>query len=310
MSGLRSPVGGRSRAEASLVHVVLVLLALVSSSPLSGQQGPPLVSGSFDFLPFSKIDNPRAGTFEEQFEVRVNNPRFALNLPVALAGGVRIVNGVEYSLLRFHLVEGFVAPPGTPESLHDLSYRLVVSIPVSGDWRLNLRAQPGISSDFNNVEGNHFRLQGGALLSTTVGDDGVVGFGAAVQNNFGEAIPLPALTFRWSGERASVDAQLPRAVSLLFRAGRFLEAGVDGDVRGGFYRIGREGARGDRVRYSVISLGPALRARMRPRAFLKLTGGVAMGRRFEIQDENAAELRTIDLEPGSFLRATLEIRPP
>lgn len=306
MTQRRSPVATRPGASAA---VVLVLLSLVPGAPLFGQQGPPLISGSFDFLPFSRIDDPVPGTFEEEFEVRVNNPSFELNFPMALGGGLRIVNGLEYSLLRFHLVEGFPAPAGTPESLHDLSYRLVVSIPVADDWRLNLRAQPGLSSDFNDVEANHFRIQGGALVSTTFGEDGVVGFGAVVQNNFGEPIPLPALSLRWTAGRAAVDAQLPRALSLLFRAGSFLEAGVDGTVRGGFYRIGREGARGDRVRYSVISLGPALRARIRPRAYLKLTGGAALARRFEIQDENADALRTIDLEPSTFLRATLEIRP-
>lgn len=294
--------------------IIVVAIGLVTvPSRVGAQQGPPIVSASFDFLPYSNIDNPRAGTFEEALEIRVANPRFAINISVRLSNGrTTIVNGVAFSALTFSY-RGPVIPGNVnrPDELYGLSYRLTVRSRIGDSWAVTLLAQPGIASNFENVSGDHLRFQGGVVFTKIINLQTQLGFGAMVQNQFGQILPLPVLNINWRGTTARVDAQLPKQAAVLLTPGELVEIGVAAHVEGNKYRLGLESAPIDDpvIKYSNITAGPALNIRLTPRALLRVTGGVSLARRFEVTDQNDVELRKIDLKPGGFVRAGVELRP-
>lgn len=272
-------------------------------------QAPPIVSVSVDVLPYSNLSNPEPGTVEDRLEVLLSNPRFEANVPIRLGEDGALINSLVYSFLDFQY-RNVLVPVGAPDRLHDLSYRLTLTLPVSERWRVVAAAQPGLASDFENIEGNHWRFQGALVFRRAFGQGSTVGLGGAVRNDFGDALVLPVLNLQFETERFRVDLQPPKSVAGYFRAGQWADIGLAARVDGGFYRLGAAAQEGLRVKYSVISLGPEARFPLGTRVMGRVTGGAIVGRRFEIQDAADEELRGIDLESGFFVRVAFELRPP
>lgn len=290
--------------------VLVCALAMIGTAV--AQEGPAIVSASVDFLPYVNLDNPRSGTFEETVETRIINPRVAVNVPLRLGDGrTTLVNGIAFSVLSFSYRGTIPATVHRPDELYDLSYRLVVNRQLSPDWAVTAFGQPGIASDLENLSGKHVRFQGGLVFTRTFNPRMRIGFGGVVQNQFGSFLPLPAFNLNWRSASARAEIQLPQRAAILLTLTDRLELGLTGQVVGNHYRIGSERAVADDpvVKYSSVTAGVSLRARPSAIAQASVTGGFAVARRFEVTDQERVELREIDLEPGPFVRAVLEIRP-
>jgi len=285
----------------------LVLLAASASgaSTLAAQQRPPVVSVSFDMLPYSNLADPLPGTAEEDLTVAIANPRIQINLPVRIGRNGALVNSFRYSQLNFNYREATV-PANAPDQLHELAYRLALNVPISDRWRFLAFAEPGLASDLKSVESDHLRFQGGVVFTRRLASGGSVGVGGAVQNNFGEALPLPVLNVDARSGGIRFDLRLPRSAGAYLRAGDRAEVGLAANVEGSHYRLGGAPVEGRRVRYSVISVGPTVSTRLGAITTARLSTGAAVGRRFEIQDEDANELRSIGLKPAFFVRLSFD----
>jgi hypothetical protein len=141
------------------------------------------------------------------------------------------------------------------------------------------------------------------------------GFGARFTTDFGEPLVLPALMYRNSGSTFRIDALLPKHIELMYLPGPSVELGLAGRVSGNHYRIGEESTlrngtsvENGRIKYSVITLGPALRFGLSQSVFLGIEGGVALMRRFEVFDSDDDEIDTLDMERSFTLRAGLQVR--
>jgi hypothetical protein len=321
-------VGSRTGYGSLLaVTPTLAVFAMLAIPPVQGdaQQLSPIVSASFDFMPGATVADPTPGTFEENLETRIANPRFSLSIPVSIADGRAVlVTGLTYSLLDFRH-RGADLPDLLPDRLHEVSYRIAVSAAVDEHTRVDFFAQPMLATDFENVNGDHFQFEGGVVFSRrSPASRTVVGFGAMVGNDFGGRLPLPVLTVNWRGASARLDLDLPRQAALFLMPGGFAEVGLYAIVEGNRYRRGDDATAIARyepyISYSVITAGPALQLNVGRGMLLRLNGGAAVARRFEVDFEKPAVVfggiavaprdRDLDLEPGAYLRATFEVRPP
>ncbi|MEZ4588477.1 MAG: DUF6268 family outer membrane beta-barrel protein [Gemmatimonadales bacterium] len=280
-------------------------LVVLAASSLAAQQRPPIVSVSFDMLPYSSLADPLPGTAEEDLKVSIANPRIQVNLPIRIGRNGALVNSFSYSQLNFNYREA-TAPGNAPDQLHALSYRLALNVPMSERWRFLAFAEPGLASDLENVESDHLRFQGGVVFTRRLASGGSVGVGAAVQNNFGQALPLPVLNVDARSGALRFDLRLPRSAGAFLRAGSGTEIGLAANVEGSHYRLGGAPVEGRRVRYSVLTVGPTVSTRLGSVTTARLSSGAAVGRRFEIQDADQNELRSIGLEPAFFVRLSFD----
>jgi hypothetical protein len=174
---------------------------------------PPMPSASLGFSVFPYQTLERVGTGERIGEVRVTTEQANVSYPiVANQGRTRLDLSVGYQRLQFYYRD--LAHP--QESVHAISATAFLRQKLTDSWGLILVAAPGYADDFKGEPSLD------AVTSTLVAagsyrfsDDLETGFGVAIQNVFGEPLPMPVASVDWTiAERLWLKSILPISAEL------------------------------------------------------------------------------------------------
>jgi hypothetical protein len=240
----------------------------------------PSASVGYTSFPYRTLD--RAGTGERIGEVRVTGQQASVTYPIeANFGRTRLDLTGAYQRLQFDY-RNMTHPL---DSVHAISVTAFLRQKLTGAWGLVLAATPGYADDF----------KGGASLDavtlTFVGaatyrfsDQLEVGFGAALQNVFGEPLPLPVASVDWAiAERVRFKSILPINVELTWLPIDAFGLRAALLVSGGNYHGAESvyGVSNPQLNYSAIATDLGARWFVFPPVHLTIHGGYTLHRRFE-----------------------------
>ncbi|MGD8394220.1 MAG: DUF6268 family outer membrane beta-barrel protein [Candidatus Eiseniibacteriota bacterium] len=267
----------------------------------------------FAYEPKAGIATPRAGTYEEDVDIEVSQADVTLALPWSTANSrTTVVNGLSYTLLDFSY-QDWNAPAGEyrPERFHAIRYTLGVRSQLDRVWSATVRVRPGLVSDLEQVDGDHVDVVGGVLLQRTLSRTRAFGVGVSYSNEFGEPLVLPLLEVVWiRSARQKIEILLPRHVRWIFFPSPEVRFSVAAWVTGEHYRIGDRAAPvpNAALDYSLVNLGATFARHLARSVELSVAGGLAMARRFEIEDDGGGRVGDLGLEQRAFIQAGLSYR--
>lgn len=243
---------------------------------------PPLPSASAGGSVFPYRTLRRDGTGERIGEVRVISQQVSATYPiVANEGRTRLELSAAYQRLQFDYRE-FAHPL---ESVHAIGLTAFLRQRLTDTWGLILVAAPGYADDFAGPASLD------AVTSTFVaagshrfGDDLEVGLGVAMQNVFGEPLPLPVASVDWSlGDRLWLKAILPVNAELTWLPIDRLGLRAALMVSGGNYHGAESvyGVRNPQLNHSAAQAEVGARWFVLPSLHVTVRGGYTLHRRFE-----------------------------
>ena len=287
-----------------------VLFALSAGTP--AQPGPSLTV-SYDFFPTSKLSDPIPGTFTEDLKVRVAtlNAEFSLSPIIRSQGKTILVNTLSYHRFDLDYTNWDNAQGGNRiENTQGIEYTFVLIRQLSEKWNLTAVATPALYSDFKDkLSYDDFNLQGALVFGRQHSQNLSYGFGAAYSLKYGEGIPMPLLILQWTnGARWKADFFLPMHAELWYGISPKVELGLAARVRGSQYHGSPEryAVGNPQMRYSVITVGPSIKAHLSQKFHLTVDGGVTALRRFEFFDGDHKEI-SLDLKNSAFVKAGIQI---
>jgi D-alanyl-D-alanine carboxypeptidase len=247
---------------------------------------PPSASAGYTFFPYRTLE--RAGTRERLGQVRVTAQQVSATKPiVANEGRTRLDLTVSYQRLQFDYRD-LTFPLASVQALGATAF---LRQSLSDAWGLILVAAPGYADD----------LKGPASLDavtlTFVGagtyrfsDRLEVGLGAALQNIFGELLPMPVAAVDWTiTDRLWLKSILPINAELTWLPIDAVGLRASLLVSGSNYH-GAESVypvRNPQVNYSAAMADLGVRWFILPSLHLTVHGGHTLMRRFEFSQGRA-----------------------
>ncbi len=240
----------------------------------------PSVSAGITFFPYQTLE--RAGTGERIGEVRVTTQQASSSYPiVASEGRTRLDLSIAYQRLQFDYRD--MAHP--LDSAHAVTATVFLRQMLTDAWGLMLVAAPGYADDFKGPASlDALTLTFVAAGSYRFGDRLEVGLGVAVQNVFGEALPMPVASVEWTiTDRLWFKSILPISAELTWLPLEAIGLRCALLVNGGNYH-GAEGIYGvinPQMNYSAAVADLGVRLFILPSLDLTIHGGHTLFRRFE-----------------------------
>ena len=271
-----------SAAQGPAAFIGAETLAEVVGKDISPPSMPSVSVGYrlFSFRPLRQV-----GTGERIGEVRVASQQTNVTYPiVANEGRTRLNLSVSYERLRFDYRN--LAHP--LESVNAISVTAFLTQQLTDAWSLILVAAPGYADDF----------EGGASLdavtstfvaaaSRRFSDRFEGGLGVAVQNLFGEPLPLPVGSLNWTiSERLWLRSILPISTELTWLPTDALGLRAGLLVNGGNYH-GAERiyqVNNPQLNYSAVMAELGARWFILPFMHVTVNGGYTLYRRFEFSE--------------------------
>jgi D-alanyl-D-alanine carboxypeptidase len=240
----------------------------------------PSLSAGYSLYPYRALE--RVGTDERIGEVRVTTQQVSASYPVvANEGRTRLELSAAYQRLRFDYRE-FAHPL---KSVHAISLAAFLRQRLTDTWGLILVAAPGYADDFEGEPSLD------AVTSTLVAagsyrfdDDLEIGLGVAVQNAFGEPLPLPVASVDWTiTDRLWLKSILPVNAELTWLPIDRLGLRAALLVNGGNYHGAESVYRvnNPQLNYSVAAADLGARWFVLPFLHVTVHGGYTLFRRFE-----------------------------
>jgi D-alanyl-D-alanine carboxypeptidase len=247
----------------------------VTSSPPT-----PSASAGYTVLPYQTLE--RAGTGQRIGLVRVTTQQVSATHPiVANEGRSRLDLSLSYQRLQFDYRD--MTHP--LDSVQAFSATAFLRQRLTDTWGLMLVAAPGYADDLEGPASLD------ALTVTFVGaasyrfDDRLeVGFGVAVQNAFGEPLPLPVASVDWTiTDRLWLKSILPINAELTWLPLKAFGVRASLLVNGGNYHGAESvyGVTNPQLNYSAAVADLGVRWFFLPSMHLTLHGGHTLFRRFE-----------------------------
>ena len=265
-------------------------------------------------------DPPPVGQAGENMQIAFYNISVGGVLPL-IEGDTRLLGGLRYENLRVDLLDddGFLL--FTPDHLHYLRADLLLFQRLSEQWTLGLTFAPGIASDFEEIGSDDLRFQASALLLRRVNDRLGYGFGAAYLSDFGTPLVIPMLKVDYeSASHVRFTAMLPVNAYLGYAFSPNTELGLAGNISGTQYNLNLDRLPGDiqpvvavpeevdlPAKYSVLTVGPSFKQRVRGPFFVAAEAGMTLWRRFEFDGDQIDD--TLDQDRSLFLRFGIAYRP-
>lgn len=270
---------------------------------------PPMLSASlgYTFYPYQTLS--RVLTGEHIGEVRVITRQANLSYPiVANQGRSHLDLSLGYQRLQFDYRD--LNHP--LESAHAISITAFLRQKLTDSWGLILVAAPGYGDDF---KGN---ASLDAVTSTLVAaatyrfaDDLEVGFGAAIQNVFGEPLPLPVAAVDWTiTDKVWLKSILPVNAELTWLPIDALGLRASLQVSGGNYHGAESvyGVNNPQLNYSAAAAELGARWFILPFVHLTVRGGHSLFRRFEFsQGRNPVPGGEYELRNGAVFGVDLGV---
>lgn len=270
--------------------LLVLLLAAAAWAPLHAAELEAF-SLEYRYIPFTSIKDPASYGLNSRTKARPGELRVSGVYPWRFMDGrLTLETGAAYEYLPFTYREwDFINQPSRVESLQGVKALLALRAPLKKDgWSLRAFANPGVASDFYEFNNRGLRLEAGAMIEREVDEDRAGGFGFAFSHILGEGRLLPAFRLRKRWDAFRLDFDLPSRAEAFYGLHKTLEAGAAFRLRGNNYRIERGvETKGHNVRYSVATLGPALRWRPVKRLVWTLDLGAVIGHRFETYSGSA-----------------------
>jgi hypothetical protein len=243
----------------------------------------PSVSTGYTFFPYQTLE--RAGTGERVGKVRVTTQQATASRPiVANEGWTRLDLSIAYQRLQFDYL-GMTHPM---DSAQAVSVTAFLRQRLTDRWGVILVAAPGYADDFKGSASMD------ALTLTFVGagsyrfsDRLEVGLGAALQNVFGEPLPMPVAAVEWTiSDTLWLKSILPLNAELTWLPIDRLGLRAALQASGGNYH-GAESVYGvgnPQMKYSAVAADLGARWFILPALHLTVHGGRTLYRRFEFSD--------------------------
>lgn len=186
-------------------------------------------------------------------------------------------------------------PIGKVESTqyyHSIIYNLGLIQSLNLSWRLIANFIPTLASDFGEkLSGNDLLFQANALVVNTKNKKIKYGFGLAYTTRFGRQLMIPMGLFKWDAQKFEVDMVLPNKLSAMVNSKKNyfsfgIKAGLNGGVFNNSSMFQTVSGTIDEVGYSRLTIGPAIRIRLKDAININLHGGFTVNRRLEFIDSN------------------------
>lgn len=251
--------------------------------------------------PRLELKDPQPNTFEEHAEVDLSYYQLKALLPwrpKPKNGHLSATLGFESLSLRYHGWDDN-ADPTIADNLYALQISFSYRRPLKNErWGLYSFLTPSLNSDFKDLSGRAFRLQGGLLFTRKIQANNL-SLGLVLINDYGTPRVYPAIAYTGKiGERQNFVVRLPVLASWGYEVSEKTEAGVAARVSGNNFYISEEGRyHSDQVKYSIASVGPYLKWKPRPLLVLGLETGFAFHHDFEYVKDGDTE-RDLDFKPS------------
>ena len=246
---------------------------------------PPMPSASvgYTYYPYRTLE--RAGTGERLGKVRVTSQQATASYPiVANQGRTRLDLSVSYQRLQFEYRD--MTHP--LDSVQAIGATAFLRQRLTNEWGIILVATPAYADDFKG------RASADAVTLTFVGagsyrfsDRLEVGLGVAMQNVFGEPLPMPVAAVDWTiTDHLWLKSILPLNAELTWLPVRALGLRAALLANGGTYH-GSESVYGvpnPQLNYSAVSADLGARWFMLPSLHLTVHGGYTLFRRFQFSE--------------------------
>jgi hypothetical protein len=250
---------------------------------------PPTPSGSagYTYYPYQTLK--RAGTGERIGEVRVTTQQASATHPiVANEGRTRLDLTLAYQRLQFDYRD----MTNPLDSVQAVSATAFLRQKLTDAWGLVLVASPGYADDFKG------RASLDAVTLTFVGagsyrfsDQLEVGLGMAVQNVFGEPLPMPVASVDWTiTDRLWFKSILPINAELTWLPIHALGLRASLLASGGNYHGAESvyGVNNPQLNHSAVAADLGVRWFILPPLHLTIHGGYTLHRRFEFSQGRRA----------------------
>lgn len=278
-----------------------VLLHLLFFSTVWGRESERIAIES-RFVPYRNVENSRGISIQPEYaKVRVGLP------PVMFPERKGfLATSVSYENLHFNYRNW--GDESRVDTVHGIQLAFFYGEPMKKPhWSRRMFLTTGLSSDFASLSLEAFRAQGGIIFERDK-DNRKWGLGIVVIDNFGRTLPYPAITYEalYAG-RHRVSLRAPTQGSWFYVPGEKWEAGVNLRVDGGSYRLEEPGDfHGKTLRYSVGTVGPELRVKLKSFLLLSLESGWMFRHKIGIYS-NRNKGRGWDLENSYYVTAGLRL---
>jgi hypothetical protein len=233
-----------------------------------------------------------------------------------VADGKYLLFGLDYKgqFINYDSFDPFVIEGNTvnhndlPEDLHALDVSIGLLWIWSKKWSTLFKFQPGIHSDFKDIDGGDFMYTTLVIAERKYGQGNKWGLGAAYSDLLGKRTVIPIFRLFWyPTKRCFVEATLPFDLDLGYRFSKELSAGLAGKLAGYAYKLTEDDPWNDGVlSYREVQIGPYLDHRFSDRGHVRVSGGVVTAQKFEFRDkDNDDKLRDGDMDNTWYLMANL-----
>jgi hypothetical protein len=293
-----------------LLTIIVVLSSLTTTAQADGFR---LASFSIEQVPSAEIN--LSGNEEEELQTSASTYTSKLAIPIKLDGRRRVLlHFITFRVLH-QTYSNFEAAGVAflPADLYTIKYGLVLRQVLSDQWSLNILVQPALLTDFKNVTSDDITVRGGFIFERKVSEKLTYAIGGGYSDDYGNGQVLPVGRIKWNpNQNWQVDLDFPQKVEISHKISGKMWIGISGKTTGGHYRIGEETSfrtnseqRVDRVKYSIVNIGPSISLQTSKSFQLSLNGGTSVYRRYEVFDDDGAELNSANFESSVFVKATL-----
>lgn len=291
---------------------VLLMLATVAlgSHALAG----PMLSVSYDILPYQDFDDPLIDSISGTDTAFITDPqaqlqklRATFTYPLVFAQGKTVlVNIVSYQLIDFnyHKIDPEI------KRLQSVAYTLMLQQKLGQKWSMWAFATPTLASDLQaEISEKDFNFQAAAIFIRQFSPKFSLGLGAAFTNQFGKGTVVPIVAIDWNnGKNLSAKAILPASLELWYRTSPKLDLGLlvsgDGNNFRGDTRIYQ--VPDPQLRYTMLTVGPAARLKLQKYVTLNAEAGIIGLHSLEFYDDNTKKEK-FDLKPKQYFRVGLTL---
>ncbi len=175
---------------------------------------------------------------------------------------------------------------------HTIIYNLGLVQTLNTNWLLVAGFIPTLASDFEEkLSGNDLLFQANALAINTKNEKLKYGFGLAYTTRLGRQLVIPMGLLKYRTQKFELDMVLPNKLSAMVNTNKnTFSYGVKAGLNGGVFNNSSEfpsiSNTVDAVGYSRITLGPAIKIRLRDAININIEGGMTVNRRLEFIDIN------------------------
>ena len=283
------------------------LVALATTGSAAHAQDDALGRASFEVIPGVGVEDPPADT--PDLEVQFATLRTSAKAPLVLRGGKTIVMpGLGYSLTTTTLSN---TSDEDPDGFHELYLELGVIQRLAERWLLVGTLQPGLATNFDDVDSDHFRFQASALAMRETSGGGKYGIGVSASYVFGRLLPIPLVTLDWRPSSSiRVRGTLPSRLVAGYGLAKRFEIGLAGQFNGNRYMIDDpDQPMAESVEYSVGDAGLFASIKLFSSVWLTGYGGTTVFRKFDVKDDDNNTISDTDVDPAAVIRVGVELSP-